>query len=113
MTKSFSIKTNIDLLCRTTFVNHPDQPNIAQLTSIMDWLHNLQLDRLIPHFHAQHYTNLSQICHFDGSDFHDLIDHQTTLTEQTRLFDHFNHLRSQLLLISSTDTSLTCEGYLV
>ena len=94
------------------FVNHPDQPNIVQITSITDWLHNLQLDRLITIFHTHHYTNLSQICHFDCSDFHDLIGNHTTLIEQTRLFDHFNHLRSQLVLISS-HPSLTCEGYLV
>jgi hypothetical protein len=32
---------------RFVFVNNPDQPNITQLTSIIDWLHNLQFDILM------------------------------------------------------------------
>ncbi|CAF2566933.1 unnamed protein product [Rotaria sp. Silwood2] len=95
------------------FVNHPDQPNIAQITSIIDWLHNLQLDRLICLFINAGYTNLSQICHFNSSDLKIFIgNNNTTLDEQTRLLDSLNRIQSELILISSTSL-LTTEGYLV
>ena len=97
---------------RFAFVNHPDQPNIAQLTSIVDWLHSLQLDRLIQFFRKNAYTNLSQICHFDSSDFHALLGNHTTPIEQSRLIESLNHIRSELVLICSKSL-LTSEGYLV
>ncbi|CAF4090936.1 unnamed protein product [Rotaria socialis] len=97
---------------RFVFVNHPDQPNFAQVTSIIDWLHNLQLDRLIRLFMSAGYTNLSQICHFNQSDLHDIIGNSITLDEQTRLLDSLKHVRSQLVLISSKSL-LPGEGYLV
>jgi hypothetical protein len=97
---------------RFVFVNNPDQPNITQLTSIIDWLHNLQFDRLIHLFINNGYTNLSQICHFNASDFIDIIGNHITFDEQTRLLDNLNHIRSQLVFISSKSL-LNTEGYLV
>ncbi len=97
---------------RFNFVNHPDQPNIAQITSITDWLHNLQLDHFIDLFLNIGYTNLSQICHFNSSDLNHIIGNNLTLDEQTRLLDNLNHIQSQLILISSKSL-LTTEGYLV
>jgi hypothetical protein len=97
---------------RFVFVNHPDQPNFAQITSIIEWLHNLQLDRLIRLFLNAGYTNLSQICHFNQSDFNDIIGNNITLDEQTRLLDALKRIRSQLVLISSKSL-LPGEGYLV
>ncbi len=98
---------------RFNFVNHPDQPNIAQITSITDWLHNLQLDHLINSFLNNGYTNLSQICHFNSSDLIDIIGNNHQLDEQTRLLDNLNNLRSQLLLISSKSLLTSEGGYLV
>ncbi|CAF0888020.1 unnamed protein product [Rotaria sordida] len=97
---------------RFVFVNHPDQPNFAQVTSIIDWLHNLQLDRLIRLFISAGYTNLSQICHFNQTDLHDIIGNSISLDEQSRLLDALKHVRSQLVLISSKSL-LPGEGYLV
>ncbi|CAF1659167.1 unnamed protein product [Adineta steineri] len=97
---------------RFVFVNHPDQPNFAQVTSIIEWLHSLQLDRLIRIFLNTGYTNLSQICHFNQSDFNDILGNNITLDEQTRLLDGLKRIRSQLVLISSKSL-LPGEGYLV
>ena len=97
---------------RFVFVNHPDQPNFAQITSIFEWLHNLQLDRLIRLFLNSGYTNLSQICHFTQTDLNDIIGNHITLDEQTRLSDALKRIRSQLVLISSKSL-LPGEGYLV
>ncbi|CAF3410725.1 unnamed protein product [Rotaria sp. Silwood1] len=94
------------------FVNHPDQPNITQVTSIIDWLHNLQLDRLICIFINAGYTNLSQICHFNSSDLKIFIGNNVTHDEQIRLLDSLDRIQSELLLISSKSL-LTSEGYLV
>ena len=97
---------------RFVFVNHPDQPNFAQVTSIIDWLHNLQFDRLIRIFLHGGYTNLSQICHFNQTDFNDILNNYATIDEQTRLFNELKRVRSQLVLISSKSL-LPGEGYLV
>ncbi|CAF1122630.1 unnamed protein product [Adineta steineri] len=97
---------------KLVFVNHPDEPNIAQLTSIIDWLHNLQLDRFIHLFTNNGYTNLSQICHFNSLDLNDILGNDFTFDEQTHLLDSLNHIRSQLVLTSSKSL-LTGEGYLV
>ncbi len=97
---------------RCVFVNHPDQPNLAQITSITDWLHNLQLDHLIHSFLNLGYTNFSQICHLTSSDLTDIIGNHVPIDEKTRLLDSLNHIRSQLVLISSKPL-LTSEGYLV
>jgi len=101
---------------RFVFVNHPDQPNFTQVTSLVDWLHNLQLDRLTRLFVSVGYTNLSQICHFSISDLIDIGSNNVTFDEQTRLLDAIKQVRSQLVLISSSSTSkplLSSEGYLV
>ena len=97
------------LYLRSFFVNHPDEPNLAQLTSVIDWLHSLQLDRCIHSFLHVGYTNLSQICHFNAFDLKEIIGHNLTVEEQTRLVDSLTRIRSQLILISS----LPSEGYLV
>lgn len=100
------------LFYRFVFVNHPDHPNFAQVTSIIDWLHNLQLDRLIRLFMSAGYTNLSQICHFHQSELHDVVGNSITVDEQNRFLDALKHVRSQLVLISSKSL-LPGEGYLV
>ncbi|CAF1570989.1 unnamed protein product [Rotaria magnacalcarata] len=97
---------------RIAFVNHPDQPNIAQFTSTIEWLHNIQLDRLICFFINAGYTNLSQICHFNSSDLTILLGDNITLDEQNRLLDSLTRIRSDLVLISSKSL-LNREGYLV
>ena len=102
----------LNLFFRFVFVNHPDQPNFAQVTSIIDWLHSLQLDRLIRLFISAGYRNLSQICHFDQSDINNVVGNSITLDEQTRLLDGLKRVRSQLVLISSKSL-LPGEGYLV
>ena len=78
----------------------------------MEWLHSLQLDRLIRLFLTANYTNLSQICHFNQSDLNDILGNSITLDEQTRLLDALKRVRSQLVLISSKSL-LPGEGYLV
>lgn len=97
---------------RSVFVNHPDQPNLAQTTSIIDWLHDLQLDHLIYLFLNNGYTNLSQICHFNSTDFHNLLGNNLKYGEQNCLVKNLNQIRSQLVLISSKSLLIT-EGYLV
>jgi hypothetical protein len=97
---------------RFVFVNHPDQPNFAQITSIIDWLHNIKLDRLIRLFLSAGYTNLSQICHFNQSDLNDIVGNCITVDEQTHLLNELKRVRSQLVLISSKSL-LPGEGYLV
>ncbi|CAF0812320.1 unnamed protein product [Rotaria sordida] len=98
---------------RFLFVNHPDQPNIAQITSINDWFHNLELDRLICLFINAGYTNLSQICHFNSSDLKIFIgNNNITHDEQIRLLNSLNRIQSELVFIPSKSL-LTSEGYLV
>jgi len=97
---------------RFVFVNHPDQPNFAQITSIVEWLHNLKFERLIRLFHSAGYTNLSQICHFNQSDLNDVLGNCITLDEQTYLLNELKRIRSQLVLITSKPL-LPGEGYLV
>jgi hypothetical protein len=55
---------------------------------------------------------LSQICHLTSSDLTDIIGNHVPIDEKTRLLDSLNHIRSQLVLISSKPL-LTSEGYLV
>jgi len=98
---------------RFVFVNHPDRPNFAQVTSIMDWLHSLQLDRLTRLFLSAGLSNLSQICHFNLAELNDVTGSSITLDEQTRLLDALKRVRSQLVLISSKSTMSSGEGYLV
>jgi hypothetical protein len=101
------------MLFRFVFVNHPDRPNFVQITSIIDWLHSLQLDRLIRLFLDAGYSNLSQICHFNSSDLNDIMGSSISLDEQMRLLDGLKRVRSQLVLISSKSTLSPGEGYLV
>lgn len=75
-------------------------------------MHTLQFDRLIRIFLHAGYTNLSQICHFDQTDFNDILSNYATIDEQTRLFNELKRVRSQLVLISSKSL-LPGEGYLV
>ena len=95
---------------RPIFVNNPDQPNHAQLTSISYWLETQQLDHLISFFHTHNYTNLSQICHFNLLDLTTLFPNHISLNEKTRLLENLAHLRSQLVLIPSKSFSTT-EGF--
>ncbi len=97
---------------RFVFVNHPDQPNFAQVTSIIDWFHSIKLDRLTRLFISAGYTNLSQICHFNQSDINDIVGNCITTDEQTDLLNELKRVRSQLVLISSKSL-LPGEGYLV
>ena len=80
---------------------------------MIDWLHKLQLDRLIRLFLSAGYTNLSQVCHFTQAEANEIIGSSITLDEQSRLLDALKRLRSQLVLISSKSTLLPGEGYLV
>lgn len=109
---NLTICTFVFFFYRFVFVNHPDQPNFAQITSIIEWLHKLQLDRLIRLFTSAGYTNLSQICHFNQSDINDVVGNSITFDEQSRLLEALKHVRSQLVLISSKSL-LPGEGYLV
>ncbi|CAF0738708.1 unnamed protein product [Didymodactylos carnosus] len=97
------------LLAKQTFVFiiNPDQPNFAQITSIDEWLHSLQLDHYIKQFKSYGYMNLSQICHFTQRD---LIDIGLTINfDQHKILDTLKKVRSNLELT----VGKTSEGYLV
>ena len=97
---------------RFIFINHPDQPNVVQVTSVVDWLHSLQLDHFTALFVSAGYTNLSQLCHFTHSDLLDITEGHMAPDEKTRVLESLKRMRSQLVLISSKSL-LTDEGYLV
>ena len=97
---------------RFIFINHPDQPNIVQVTSVMEWLHSLELDLFTSLFVNAGYHNLSQLCHFTRADLMDITEGHMAPDEQTRVLESLKRMRSQLVLISSKSL-LTDEGYLV
>ncbi|CAF0874300.1 unnamed protein product [Didymodactylos carnosus] len=101
--------TKLLILAKQTFVFivNPDQPNFAQITSIDEWLHSLQLDHCIKQFKSSGYMNLSQICHFTQRD---LIDIGLTINfDQHKILDALKKARSNLELTIGK----TSEGYLV
>lgn len=97
---------------RSIFVNDPDQPNIAQITIVADWLESLHLDHLISYFTDVGYTNLSQICHMNSSILSTVTQNKINRDEQIRLVESLKHIRSQLIL-SSSKLLLLDDGLMV